>query len=80
MRRDACYRLIASKADISYTVRGLGGYSTKFYTGGGGGGGDSPERSNPLLLNIPFSTEIVPLSYKFVCLLTAVNSMNIRYN
>ena len=47
---------------------------------GGGGGGDSAQRSNPLLLNIPFSTEIVPLSYKFVCLLTAVNSMNIRYN
>lgn len=78
MRRDACYRLIASKADISYTVRGPGGYSTKFYTGGGGG--ESAERSNPLLLNIPFSTEIVPLSYNFVCLLTAVNSMNIRYN
>ena len=38
MRRDACYRLIASKADISYTVRGPGGYSTKFYTGGGGEG------------------------------------------
>ena len=71
MRRDACYRLIASKADISYTVRGPGGYSTKFYTA---------ERSNPLLLNIPFSTEIVPLSYNFVCLLTAVNSMNFRYN
>ena len=40
----------------------------------------SAERSNPLLLNIPFSTEIVRLSYNFVCLLTAVNSMNIRYN
>ena len=26
----------------------------------GGGGGESAERSNPLLLNIPFSTEIVP--------------------
>lgn len=78
MRRDACYRLIASKADISYTVRGPGGYSTKFYTGGGGEG--SAERSNPLLLNIPSSTEIVPLSYNFVCLLTAVNSMNFRYN
>ena len=78
MRRDACYRLIAYKADISYTVRGPGGYSTKFYTGGGGEG--CAERSNPLLLNIPFSTEIVPLSYNFVCLLTAVNSMNIRYN
>ena len=50
------------------------------YWVGGGGGGESAERSNPLLLNIPFSTEIVPLSYKFVCLLTAVNSMNIRYN
>ena len=58
--------------------QGTGGYSTKFYWGGGGEG--SPERSNPLLLNIPFSTEIVPLSYNFVCLLTAVNSMNIRYN
>ena len=46
----------------------------------GGGGEGSAERSNPLLLNIPFSTEIVPLSYNFVCLLTAVNSMNIRYN
>lgn len=79
MRRDACYRLIASKADISYTVRGPGGYSTKFYTVGGGGEG-SAERSNLLLLNIPFSTEIVPLSYNFVCLLTAVNSMNIRYD
>ena len=45
-----------------------------------GGGEGSAERSNPLLLNIPFSTEIVPLSYNFVCLLTAVNSMNIRYN
>ena len=79
MRRDACYRLIASKADISYTVRGPGGYSTKFYTGGGGGEG-AAEGPTPLLLNIPFSTEIVPLSYNFVCLLTAVNSMNIRYN
>ena len=46
----------------------------------GGGGGESAERSNPLLLNIPFSTEIVPLSYNFVSLLTAVNSMNFRYN
>ena len=46
----------------------------------GGGGEGCAERSNPLLLNIPFSTEIVPLSYNFVCLLTAVNSMNIRYN
>ena len=45
-----------------------------------GGGEGCAERSNPLLLNIPFSTEIVPLSYNFVCLLTAVNSMNIRYN
>lgn len=45
-----------------------------------GGGEGSAERSNPLLLNIPFSTEIVSLSYNFVCLLTAVNSMNIRYN
>ena len=44
------------------------------------GGEGSAERSNLLLLNIPFSTEIVPLSYNFVCLLTAVNSMNIRYN
>ena len=78
MRRDACYRLIASKADISYTVRGREGTQQSF-TGGGGGEG-SAERSNPLLLNIPFSTEIVPLSYNFVCLLTAVNSMNIRYN
>ena len=52
-----------------------------YWGGGGGGGGEgSAERSNPLLLNIPFSTEIVPLSYNFVCLLTAVNSMNIRYN
>lgn len=72
----ACYRLIASKADISYTVRGPEGYSTKFYTGGGW----SAEMSNPLLLNIPFSTEIVPLSYNFVSLLTAVDSMNFRYN
>ena len=46
----------------------------------GGGGEGCAEWSNPLLLNIPFSTEIVPLSYNFVCLLTAVNSMNIRYN
>ena len=45
-----------------------------------GGGGGSAKRSNPLLLNIPFSTEIVPLSYNFVSLLTAVNSMNFRYN
>lgn len=72
----ACYRLIASKADISYTVRGPGGYSTKFYTWVEG----SAKRSNPLLLNIPFSTEIAPLSYNFVSLLTAVNSMNFRYN
>lgn len=55
------------------------GTQQSFILGGGGGEG-SAERSNPLLLNIPFSTEIVPLSYNFVCLLTAVNSMNIRYN
>ena len=36
MRRDACYRLIASKADISYTVRGREGTQQSF-TGGGGG-------------------------------------------
>lgn len=55
------------------------GTQQSFILGGGGGEG-SAERSNPLLLNIPFSTEIVRLSYNFVCLLTAVNSMNIRYN
>ena len=69
----ACYRLFASKADISYTVRGPGGTQQSLIRGGGEGG--SARRSNPLLLNKPFSTEKVPLSYNFVSLLTAVNSM-----
>ena len=60
--------------------QGTGRVLNKVLYAGRGGGGGSAKRSNPLLLNIPFSTEIVPLSYNFVSLLTAVNSMNFRYN
>ena len=41
--------------------------------------GSSARRSDSLLKNIPFSTEKIPLSYNFVSLLTAVNSMTFRY-
>ena len=42
--------------------------------------GSSARRSNLLLKNIPFSTEKILLSYNFASLLTAVNSVNFRYN